>query len=182
MKVTKTCQHTAYTWRNSVSSPPGETSPKNPFLGGGGNHSKCVSVCDFSTWLKQWHYDSHHICVKGLWQPCSSGLWQIYPGWPQCSMVSGVPTTQHAVGTKRRHSFNGQPQKEGPWCQKCNEPQEEATHRISPSHSRACLPLFPEMGRGVHQGVENATGGGWCVFLFQTHSPLQHLVFFMNKN
>lgn len=35
------------------------------------------------------------------------------------------------------------------------------------------LPPFPEVGREAHQGVENATGGGWHVFLLQTHSPLQ---------
>lgn len=39
------------------------------------------------------------------------------------------------------------------------------------------LPPFPD-GRGAHQGVENATGEGWHVFLLQTHSPLQPSVQF----
>lgn len=45
-----------------------------------------------------------------------------------------------------------------------------------PAHVLSLTP-FPD-GRGAHRGVENATGGGWHVFLLQTHSPLQPSVQF----
>lgn len=46
-----------------------------------------------------------------------------------------------------------------------------------PTHMLS-LPPFPETGREAHREMENATGGGWHLFLLQTHSPLQRLVQF----
>lgn len=95
---------------------------------------------------KQRHYDSHHICVKGMGQPCSSGLWQTGtwddPGAGRC-LHCRLPHTLWAqwevtalIANCRNREHGGRGAK---------EMQEEAMRGISASRTRPIPASFPRL-------------------------------------
>lgn len=143
----------------------GETSPENPFPGREG-FTPCV--CLYMTFYvtfppdldlyKQRHYGSHHIHVKGIGQPCSSGLWQTPGTWgdpgagqylpyrPPSALWAPREITALITGCRNGdHGGRG-----------AKELQEKAACGISPSHSGALPASFPR------DGERSPLGSGKC--------------------
>lgn len=125
---------------------------------------------------KQRHCDSHHICVKGMGQPCSSGLWQtgiwddpgagrylqyrpLHTRWARWEITA-------LIANCRSREHGGAP------CAKEVQRKCRRRPRVGSPHPAHVLSLPLLLDR--ERGVENATGGGWHVFLLKAHSPLQH--------
>lgn len=93
---------------------------------------------------KQWCCDSHHICVKGMGQPCSPGLGQTGiwgdpgAGWYLQYRPPSVLWAPREITALIANCRNGDHGGRG-----AKELQEEAMRGIRPSHSHALPASFP---------------------------------------